>query len=51
MRDSADSATLVGRGKLDEIRAEANAHPAPLICSTTTFLSAAAEYWELTERR
>src|SRR5258707_14532040 len=31
MRDSADPATLVGRGKLDEIRAEANAHKAPLI--------------------
>jgi GTP-binding protein HflX len=31
VRDSADSATLVGRGKLDEIRAEANAHQAPLI--------------------
>jgi len=31
IRDSADPATLVGRGKLDEIRAEANAHHAPLI--------------------
>jgi len=31
MRDAADSATLVGRGKLDEIRAEATAHRAPLI--------------------
>jgi GTP-binding protein HflX len=31
VRDSADPATLVGRGKLDEIRAEANAHKAPLI--------------------
>jgi GTP-binding protein HflX len=31
IRDSADPATLVGRGKLDEIRAEANAHQAPLI--------------------
>ena len=31
MRDSADPATLVGRGKLDEIRAEATAHQAPLI--------------------
>jgi GTP-binding protein HflX len=31
MRDSADPATLVGRGKLDEIRAEAMAHKAPLI--------------------
>src|SRR5580693_5404883 len=31
VRDSADSATLVGRGKLDEIRAEATAHKAGLI--------------------
>jgi GTPase len=31
VRDSADSATLVGRGKLDEIRAEATAHKAALI--------------------
>jgi GTP-binding protein HflX len=31
MRESADPATLVGRGKLDEIRAEATAHRAPLI--------------------
>jgi GTP-binding protein HflX len=31
LRDSADPATLVGRGKLDEIRAEATAHKAPLI--------------------
>jgi GTP-binding protein HflX len=31
VRDKADSATLVGRGKLDEIRAEATAHKAPLI--------------------
>jgi GTP-binding protein HflX len=31
MRDAADPATLVGRGKLDEIRAEATAHRAPLI--------------------
>jgi GTP-binding protein HflX len=31
IRDAADPATLVGRGKLDEIRAEANAHQAPLI--------------------
>src|SRR5271169_3624774 len=31
VRESADPATLVGRGKLDEIRAEANAHNAPLI--------------------
>jgi GTP-binding protein HflX len=31
VRESADPATLVGRGKLDEIRAEATAHQAPLI--------------------
>ncbi|HTT32125.1 MAG TPA: GTPase HflX [Methylomirabilota bacterium] len=31
LRDAADPATLVGRGKLDEIRAEAIAHKAPLI--------------------
>jgi GTPase len=31
VRDSADPATLVGRGKLDEIRAEANTQNAPLI--------------------
>jgi GTPase len=31
VRDKADPATLVGRGKLDEIRAEANARQAPLI--------------------
>jgi GTPase len=31
IRDAADPATLVGKGKLDEIRAEANACNAPLI--------------------
>jgi GTP-binding protein HflX len=31
VREAADPATLVGRGKLDEIRAEANAYHAPLI--------------------
>jgi GTPase len=31
LREAADPATLVGRGKLDEIRAEATAHRAPLI--------------------
>jgi GTP-binding protein HflX len=31
MRESVDPATVVGRGKLDEIRAEAIAHQAPLI--------------------
>ena len=31
VREAADPATLVGRGKLDEIRAEATARKAPLI--------------------
>src|SRR5258708_5522209 len=31
VRDTADPATLVGRGKLDEIRAEATAHKVPLV--------------------
>jgi len=31
LREAADPATLIGRGKLDEIRAEAIAHKAPLI--------------------
>ena len=31
LREAADPATLVGRGKLDEIRAQAAAHKAPLI--------------------
>ena len=31
LREAADPATLIGRGKLDEIRAEATAHKAPLI--------------------
>ena len=31
LREAADRATLVGRGKLEEIRAEANAREAPLI--------------------
>lgn len=31
LRDAPDPATLVGRGKLDEIRAEATAHAAPVI--------------------
>ena len=35
MRESADPATLVGRGKLDEIRAEATAHKVPLIIFDT----------------
>ncbi len=36
LRDTADPATLVGRGKLDEIRAEATAHKAPLIICETS---------------
>ena len=35
LRDAADPATLVGRGKLDEITAEANARKAPLIIFDT----------------
>src|SRR5580692_11119306 len=31
MRDAVDPATLVGRGKLDEIRAEAEANQTPLL--------------------
>jgi len=31
MRESVDPATVVGRGKLDEIRAEVQAHQTPLI--------------------
>ena len=31
VREAADPATVVGRGKVDEIRAEANAHDAPLM--------------------
>jgi GTP-binding protein HflX len=31
IREAADPATVVGRGKLDEIRAEAQAHGAPLV--------------------
>src|ERR1700682_2974845 len=31
VRETADPATLVGRGKLEEIRADATAHKAPLI--------------------
>ena len=31
VRDAADPATLVGRGKLEEIRAEATAHRAPVV--------------------
>src|SRR6202043_533340 len=52
MRDSADSATLVGRGKLDEIRAEANAHQAPLIIFDSNLSPVQQRnIEELTERR
>jgi len=37
IRDSADPATLVGRGKLEEIRAAANAYSAALIILIATF--------------
>jgi GTP-binding protein HflX len=52
VRDSADSATLVGRGKLDEIRAEANAHRAPLIIFDSNLSPVQQRnIEELTERR
>jgi GTPase len=52
IRDSADSATLVGRGKLDEIRAEANAHQAPLIIFDSNLSPVQQRnIEELTERR
>ena len=52
VRDSADSATLVGRGKLDEIRAEANAHNAPLIIFDSNLSPVQQRnIEELTERR
>jgi GTP-binding protein HflX len=52
VRDSADSATLVGRGKLDEIRAEANAHQAPLIILDSNLSPVQQRnIEELTERR
>ena len=52
VRDSADSATLVGRGKLDEIRAEANAHQAPLIIFDSNLSPVQQRNIEaLTERR
>jgi len=52
VRDSADSATLVGRGKLDEIRAEANAHSAPLIIFDSNLSPVQQRnIEELTERR
>jgi GTPase len=52
VRDSADSATLVGRGKLDEIRAEANAYQAPLIIFDSNLSPVQQRnIEELTERR
>jgi GTP-binding protein HflX len=52
VRDTADSATLVGRGKLDEIRAEANAHQAPLIIFDSNLSPVQQRnIEELTERR
>jgi len=52
VRDSADSATLVGRGKLDEIRAEANAHQAPLVIFDSNLSPVQQRnIEELTERR
>jgi GTP-binding protein HflX len=52
VRDSADSATLVGRGKLDEIRAEANAHDAPLVIFDSNLTPVQQRnIEELTERR
>ena len=52
VRDSADPATLVGRGKLDEIRAEANAHQAQLIIFDSNLSPVQQRnIEELTERR
>jgi len=52
VRDSPDSATLVGRGKLDEIRAEATAHQAPLIIFDSNLSPVQQRnIEELTERR
>lgn len=52
VRDSADPATLVGRGKLDEIRAEANAHQAQLIVFDSNLSPVQQRnIEELTERR
>src|SRR5207244_5278763 len=52
LRDAADPATLVGRGKLEEITAEANARKAPLIvfdCNLSPVQQRNIE--EVTERR
>src|SRR6202140_3585880 len=52
MRDAADPATLGGRGKLDEIRAEATAHKAPLIIFDSNLSPVQQRnIEELTERR
>jgi GTP-binding protein HflX len=52
VRDAADPATLVGRGKLDEIRAEANAHQAQLIIFDSNLSPVQQRnIEELTERR
>jgi GTPase len=52
VRDSADAATLVGRGKLDEIRAEATAHDAPLIIFDSNLTPVQQRnIEEITERR
>src|ERR1700732_861727 len=52
VRESADPATLVGRGKLDEIRAEATAHKAPLIiCDGTLSPMQQRNIEEATDRR
>jgi GTP-binding protein HflX len=52
VRAAPDPATLVGRGKLDEIRAEANAHNAPLIIFDSELTPMQQRnIEELTERR
>lgn len=52
LRDAADPATLVGRGKLDEIRAEAAARRAPLIVFDSNLSPVQQRnIEELTERR
>jgi GTP-binding protein HflX len=52
VRDKADPATLVGRGKLDEILAEANAHNAPLVIFDSDLTPMQQRnIEELTERR
>jgi GTPase len=52
VRDTADPATLVGRGKLDEIRAKATAHKVPLIIFDSNLSPMQQRnIEELTERR